>query len=191
MKSLYKTIIKPYGSRYSNSIDVDGKDLILNNSIDIKDYQYVNRIGVVIEPPHHNPMVEKEDLVIVHHNVFRQYWGFSTHLRTSSSDLNDGTFGVDPDSIYAYNRGDGWVMLHDYCFVKPEKADREGLILSLDMEQKRIGKLFRGAPRHLREGDTVSFRPYSEHEYNIDGEKVYKMRHRDLTAHILWKNSTV
>ena len=181
MKSLFKTIIEPYGDRYNNTKD----NLIVNTNIDIKDYQYVNRIGRVIEPSHYNPVVDKGDLVIVHHNVFRQYWGFSTHLRTSSSDLDDGTFACNNDSIYAYNKGDGWVCLQDYCFVEPIIPETDDLMLSLEVYTKNTGKLLYGAPDGLKQGDTVSFTPFSEHEYEIDGKKVYRMKHKDLTSHIV------
>ena len=185
MKSLFKTIIAPYGERYNNSKKVGDETLELNASITMKDYHHVNRIGVVIEPSYHEPVVQKGDLVIVHHNVFRQYWGFSTHLRTSSSDLDDGTFAVNNDSIYAYKGKNGWVTLKDYCFVEPIQDDTKDLTLDLDPYKKHYGKIALGAPEGLTEGDTISFLPFSEHEYEIDGKKLYRMRHRDLTGHIL------
>lgn len=185
MKSLFKTIVSPVGERYNNSKDIDGKNLILNASIDIKDYQYVNRVGVVVEPSHHEPIAKKGDLVLVHHNVFRQYWGFSTHLRTSSSDLDDGTFAVTNTSIYAVNDGSGWKAVGDYCFVEPIEVDKSDLILSLDLHKERIGKLVIGAPDGSREGDTVAFTPFSEYEFEVDGKKVYRMRHKDLTGIIV------
>ena len=181
MKSLFKTIIKPYGERYNNT---EG-DLIVNASIDIKDYQYTNRIGVVVTPSHHAPIVDAGDLVIVHHNVFRQYWGFSTHLRTSSSDLDDGTFAVNNESIYAYNKGDGWVCLNDTCFITPVEAPDTDLLLTLDKYLPNIGKVAYGAPMGLQEGDTVIFKPYSEHKYTIDDTLMYRMKHSDIIGEIL------
>jgi len=41
MKSIYNYIIKPKGERYNNSIDIDGKSLIVNT--EIFNHQYVNR----------------------------------------------------------------------------------------------------------------------------------------------------
>ena len=40
MKSVYDFIIKPVGKVYDNSIDVDGKELLLNTSIE--KHKFVN-----------------------------------------------------------------------------------------------------------------------------------------------------
>ena len=180
MKSLFKTIVVPEGTRYHNEKD----NLIVNTKIDIKDYKYTNRVGIVVEPPHYNPLVKKGDRVLVHHNVFRQYWGFSTHLRTSSNDLDDGTFTVDPDSIFAKNSGDGWVPLNDWLFVEPIYNKQDGLILDLDEYKQRIGKVALSGCNELTEGDRVSFTPNSEYEFRFDDYKVYKMKIDDITAKI-------
>ena len=185
MKSLFKTIIRPEGDRYNNSKTVDGKDLIVNAHINQSDFKYVNRVGVVVEPPLHNPLVEVGDRVLVHHNVFRRYWGFSTHLRTSSSDLDDGTFSVDPDSLYAYDRGDGWITVNDTIFVEPIEAPQTDLILEIEVHKERVGKLIYGSLNDLKRGDRVAFTPYSEHIFEFDGMKLYRMKKNDLTAHIL------
>ena len=181
MKSLFKTVIRPEGERYNNSVD----GLILNASINQSDYRFVNRVGIVLETPVYNPKVKIGDRVLVHQNVFRQYWGFSTHLRTSSSDLDDGTFVVDPDSLYAYNRGDGWKTIDDYIFIEPILAPESDLQLDLEVYTKRIGKVVYGSPRGLKRGDTVSFTPSSEHIFEFDGMKLYKMKHNDITSKIL------
>ena len=180
MKSLFKTIIVPEGDRYNNSDD----RLILNANINIQDFTYTNRVGIVVETPHFNPQVQVGDRVLVHTNVFRRYWGFTTHLRTSSADLHDGTFGVDSDSIFAYDRGDGWVPLNDWLFVEPVEADTGHLTLSTDYLKTRIGKLRIGEVEGLKIGDTVAFTPFSEFEFRFDGMKLYKMRVRDITAKI-------
>ena len=181
MKSIYRTIIRPEGERYNNDVD----DLIVNASINQADFKYVNRVGIVVEAPRFDPKVKVGDRVLVHHNVFRQYWGFSTHLRTSSSDLDDGTFMVDPDSLYAYDRGDGWIPLDDYIFVEPIQAPESDLILSLESDTKRIGKFIYGSLNGLKRGDTVSYTPWSEHLFEFDGMKLYKMRKQDITSKII------
>ena len=182
MKSLFKTIIVPYGERYNNEED----NLILNTSINIKDFTYVNRIGKVITPSHFNPIVEKDDLVIVHHNVFRQFWNFGGRLKTSTSDLDNGTFGCNNDSIYAYKRGDSdWITLGDSCFVEPQVANREDFVWDMDFHTPGVGKLVYGAPDGFKQGDTVTYTPYSKYEFNIEGKKLYKMKHMNITGKIL------
>ena len=181
MKSLYRTIVVPEGTRYNNETD----SLILNTSISQKDYSYVNRVGIVVEPPLYDTTLEKGDRVLVHHNVFRQYWGFSTHLRTSSNDLNDGTFGVQPDQIFAYDKGDGWNAIDDWVFVEPIENVQEGLMLNLDEYIPHTGKVALTGSNELTEGDTVTFKPGCEYVFRFDGLKVYKMSLKNITSKIL------
>ena len=63
MKSLYNFIVKPYGERYNNKIDVDGNELIINSGIE--DHKFVNRIAQVVETPiNFNSNINKGDLVL-------------------------------------------------------------------------------------------------------------------------------
>ena len=49
MQSLYSFIIEPKNGRYDNEVDLDGKKLIINTTLD--DHKFVNRIGVVKSIP--------------------------------------------------------------------------------------------------------------------------------------------
>ena len=49
MKSVYDFIIKPVGKVYDNSIDVDGKELLLNTSIE--KHKFVNNKAIVVSTP--------------------------------------------------------------------------------------------------------------------------------------------
>ena len=178
MQSLYKTIVVPEGDRYNNSDD----NLILNTKIEIKDYSYTNRVGIVVEPPVHNPFeLKKDDRILVHHNVFRKYWGFSTRLRTSSSDLNNGTFGVEPDQLFAKDSGSGWEMLYGNILVEPIEAPETTLILDLDVFIPRQGKVLYGAHK----GSTIGFKPGREYEFRFDGMRVYKMHESDIICKMI------
>jgi len=46
MRSVFDFIVKPIGSRYDNSIKVDGKELILNTKIE--SFKSVNNIAEVV-----------------------------------------------------------------------------------------------------------------------------------------------
>ena len=49
MKSVFNFIIKPLNERYNNTIDIDGKSLILNT--DNFQHKYVSREALVIKTP--------------------------------------------------------------------------------------------------------------------------------------------
>lgn len=73
MKSVFSFIVKPVGSRYDNKIDVDGKELILNTSIE--SFKSVNNIAEVVEVPMaYNTDIKVGDKVVIHHNVFRRFY---------------------------------------------------------------------------------------------------------------------
>ena len=46
MKSLYQFLVKPYSSRYDNTRDIDGKELIINTSIE--DHKFVSKKAIVV-----------------------------------------------------------------------------------------------------------------------------------------------
>lgn len=185
MKPLFQLVVQPKEGRYNNTKTVDGSPLIINATIDDKDFRYTNRIGVVLTTPLYDSPYEVGDNVIVHHNAFRQYWGFDTHLRTSTGDLGDDKFAVSPDQIFAYKRGDSdWVMTDDWVFVTPIEAPEVDIMYDLGGKLPLRGKLAYGSVDHLKRGDTVAFTPHSEYEFNIDGTLFYKMNKNDITANI-------
>ena len=75
MKHLHCYIISPVNGVYSNKKQVEKKELILNTSIE--DHKFVNRIGKIIETPINNPILKVNDEVIVHHNIFRRFYGMN------------------------------------------------------------------------------------------------------------------
>lgn len=182
MKPLNHIVISPKdGNRYNNT---DG-DFIVNAHIDEHDFKYTQRIGIVEKLPYSRECVFKVgDEVIVHHNVFRRYWGFGMDLRNGDSYFNKEEYVCEPEQVFAYNRGDGWNCVRDYCFVRPiEKEDdifinegykeRQGELVYTNESLKKLG---------YSEGDTIGFSPYSEYVFNIDGETLYKMSTRDIVG---------
>ena len=49
MKSLYDFIVEPLGDKYSNTVNIDGKSLVLNTKIE--SFKFVNRLAKVIKTP--------------------------------------------------------------------------------------------------------------------------------------------
>ena len=69
MQSVYGFVVTPKGSRYNNTKNIDGKELIINS--EIYNHQFTNREALVLEVPKvNNTNISKGDTVLVHHNVF-------------------------------------------------------------------------------------------------------------------------
>jgi hypothetical protein len=84
MNSLYDFIVEPLGDKYSNTIMVDGKELVVNTKIE--DFKFVNRLAKVIKTPlAFNLDIKIGDIVVVHQNVFRVFYDMKGKKRKSRS----------------------------------------------------------------------------------------------------------
>ena len=179
MHALYNFIIEPTGERYNNKKQIGDKELIVNT--EIFHHQYVNREAKILSVP---KLIKTElqpgDTVIVHHNVFRRWHNVHGIEKNSKSFINETTYAVLKDQIYAYKRNDEWKAVDGFCFIKPIKPYDK---LSIDKEQPLMG-LMKYTDENLRmieEGDLVGFTPYSEYEFGIGGERLYRVFTKDIS----------
>jgi len=176
MKSLYQFLVKPYSSRYDNTRDIDGKELIINTSIE--DHKFVSKKAIVVSTPiAFNTDVKCGDIVYVHHNIFRRYYDMKGKEKNSSTFFKDELYFCSLDQIYMYN-----LKPHlDYCFVKPILNKSH---LSSEKEQEHFGILKYSNKSleavGLKPGDLVIFTPNSEFEFIIEGERLYCMKSNDI-----------
>lgn len=176
MKSLYNFIVKPYKERYNNVTSVDGKELILNTSID--DHKFVSKKAVVVSTPAaFDTDIKVNDTVYVHHNLFRRWRDQKGRERNSSSYFKDELYFASLDQIYMYNN-----KCHlDYCFVSPihqvngfnaaKEYEHFGILKYSNKSLERVG---------LHPGKLVVFTPNSEFEFVINGERLYCMKSNDI-----------
>tara|TARA_R110000744_G_scaffold139199_2_gene250209 strand:- start:293 stop:883 length:591 start_codon:yes stop_codon:yes gene_type:complete len=179
MKALGDFIIQPLNGRYKNSIDVDGKNLILNT--EIFNHQYVNREAEILAVPSaYETEFQVGDIVIVHHNVFRRWTNVRGEEKNSRSYYKEDKYFVKPDQIFLYKRDKEWIAPKGCCFVKPiHQIDQ----FSIDKERPLIGII-----KHvdvnlegINKDDLVGFTPYSEYEFIIDGERLYRVWSQDIS----------
>ena len=193
MIPLFKVAISPKdGKRYNNTENINGVDFILNTHIDEKDFKYSQRVGIVEKLPYHGDTgLQVGDEVIVHHNVFRRYWGHDVTLRDGDAFFSKDEYICGPDQIYAYKRDGDWICLGDYCFVEPIK-DSDDIFIS-DEFKERQGRLLYSNEQltnlGYNIGDIVGFSPYSEYEFKVDGKLMYKMSTKDLVGLISSPNT--
>ena len=176
MKSVYNFVVKPKGERYNNTKKVGDSELILNT--EIFNHQYINREAIVISTPIiGNTDIKPGDTVIVHHNVFRRWHNQYGVEKNSRSYFNECTYFIANDQIYLYKRKNKWLAPKGYCFVKPLKA--------VDKFNTETEKPLQGIVKYtdgtVKVNELVGFRPSSEYEFIVDGERLYRVLSNFIT----------
>ena len=176
MKPLYDYIIKPVGSRYNNSVEVaSGKSLIINT--EIFNHGYINRKAVVISTPVDNiHNLQEGQEIIVHHNIFRRWHDVKGREKNSRGFLKEDEYLASPDQIYMYKSLD-WECINGYTFVKPLKSTDK---YSMQEERPLVG-IVKYSDGTFLPTQLVGFRPSSEFEFIIDGERLYRVMNHFIT----------
>ena len=170
MQALYDFIIEPKGDRYNNSVKVEEKSLILNT--EVYNHQYVNREATVVAIPlNYDGEVKVGDTIIVHHNVFRRWHNIRGEEKNSRSYFKDNKYFVKEEQVFAYKRLGKWNSTKGYCFIKPIKSID---LFCQDKERKLIG-IVKYTDGSVGIGDLVGFKPSSEYEFVIDGQRLYRV----------------
>jgi len=175
MRSVTNFVIKPKNTRYNNTKDIDGTDLILNT--EIFTHQNVSRNAIVLEIPTVGcTEIKQGDEVIVHHNVFRRWHDIRGKEKNSKSFYKEDMYFVMPDQIFAYKRDNSWKPIKGYNFIKPIKNND---IFSIEKEKPLIG-IVKYVDPDLIEKDIyinslVGFRPNAEYEFIIEGKRLYRV----------------
>ena len=176
MKSVYNFVVAPKGERYNNKKKVGDSELILNT--EIYNHQYVNRTAVVKSIPLIGDTdIQPGDEVIVHHNVFRRWHNVKGIEKNSRSYFNESTYFINHDQIFLYKRKDKWIAPKGYCFVKPLKAIDQFNIES----EKPLQGIVKYSDGTVEVNDLVGFRPSSEYEFIVDGERLYRVLSNFIT----------
>ena len=193
MQSLFSFIVEPKNGRYDNEVDIDGKKLIINTTMD--DHKYVNRVGIVKSIPKIGKTnIKIGDEVIVHHNVFRRFYDVRGIEKNSSSYFKEDLYFCFYDQIFLYKQNNEWKAPFDFCFVKPIVENKKQLV-TVQKERPRVGILKYGNSSldafKVNEGSLVGFSPSSEYEFVIDNDRLYRMRTNDITIKYEYKGDEV
>jgi len=193
MQSLYNFIIEPENNRYNNEVDINGKKLIVNTTMD--DYKFVNRVGIVKSIPLVGKTnIKVGDKVIVHHNVFRRFYDIKGREKNSSSYFKEDMYFCYFDQIFLYMQNNEWKAPKNYCFVKPIVNNKKDIITA-QKERKHIGVLKYGNKSlealGINEGDLIGFNLNSEYEFVIDNNRLYRMQSKDITIKYEYKGDEV
>ena len=175
MKAYKDFIISPIGERYNNSKKIGDKELVLNT--EIYNHQFVNRSAIVIDTPllFESPL-KQGDEIIVHHNIFRRWNDMKGREKNSRSYWKDNKYIISKDQIFLYKRGD-WIAMPGFSFVKPLQA-----INSFNTEEERpLVGIIKYSDGTFQKNELVGFKPNSEYEFVIDGERLYRVLNNFIT----------
>jgi len=176
MKSVYNFVVTPIGERYNNTKKVGDSELILNT--EIYNHQYVNRKARVISTPIIGETdIEAGDDIIVHHNIFRRWHNVKGVEKNSRSYFNESTYFINQDQIFLYKKYWEWKTPKGYCWIKPLKATNQFNI----EQEKPLQGIVKYSDGTVNVNDLVGFRPKSEYEFIIDGERLYRVLSNFIT----------
>jgi len=176
MNSIYHFVVKPLDKRYENNKYINGKELVINSSIE--NHVFVSKKAVIVSTPAaYKTKIKISDEVYIHHNILRRYYDMKGRERNSGTYFKDNLYFVSPEQIYMYN-----LKSHlNYCFIKPIKNQS---LLNNRKEQPNVGivKYTNDALEALgiMPGTLITFTPNSEFEFIIDGERLYCMKSNDI-----------
>ena len=175
MKSVYNFVVTPKGERYNNTKKLDDGELILNT--EIFNHQYVNREAIVVSTPIIGDTdIKPGDEIIVHHNVFRRWHNMKGVEKNSRSYFDEKTYLVNYDQIFllkykvSYDDNE-WHAPQGYCFIKPLKAVNP---FDIDLERPNMG-IVKYSDGTVKEGDIVGYKPNTNSEFIVDGERLYRV----------------
>jgi hypothetical protein len=176
MKSVYNFVVTPKGERYNNKKKVGNSELILNT--EIYNHQFVNRTAIVKSIPLIGDTdIQPGDEVIVHHNVFRRWHNVKGIEKNSRSFFDENTYLIHHDQIFLYRRNKGWIAPKGYCFVKPLKKINQFNIES----EKPLQGIVKYSDGTVEVNELVGFKPSSEYEFIVDGERLYRVLSNFIT----------
>ena len=81
------------------------------------------------------------------------------------------------DQIFLYKRNGEWKAPKGYCFIKPLKKKDQ---FNIDEERPLIG-IVKYSDGTVKEGDLIGYKPKTECEFIIDGERLYRVLSNFIT----------
>ena len=180
MKSLYNFIIKPFKERYENVKKVGESELIVNANIE--HHQFVSKKAIVVSTPlAFDTDIRPNDIVYVHHNLFRRWYDQKGRERNSALYFKDDLYFCSPDQIYLYKENNEYKTHLNYCFVKP-LVNKSNLTTDKEISLRGILKYTNKSLEHvgLNPGALVTFKPNSEFEFHVGDERLYCMKSNDI-----------
>ena len=182
-------VIVEIDEAYKNEVD----GVIVNSTIE--SVAHINRVAKVVDSPDFT-ILKKGDEVVVHHNIFRLRNGLRGKKLQSNYHLEGNKYFVPLTEVFMYRRDDSdWNAIRPFVFVEPIKSEDikvGNVIINSNETNSHKGTVkLQGIIKYPNEeliskgvkvGDRIIFSYWSEYEFNINGETLYKMSTKDILA---------
>lgn len=185
MKSPFYFIANPVNDRrYNNTKEIAGLEIIISTSEE--DHRFSNRYAEVIETPlGYTGDIRPGDILLVHHNVFKFYNDMKGRRKSGKSFFKDNYFFIEPEQFFMYKRDDKWYSYDRYCFIRPIPVI-DSYIFKPFKEEPLMGEMVYPnkylMSKGVNAGDIVCFEPETEYEFDVDGEKMYRLYDHQITV---------
>lgn len=180
-----KFLIEPLnGEKFISKKKIGNTEIIVN--VSIEEAKHVNRYAKILEVPlEYTGIIQKNDIVIVQHNVFRTYMDLHGNAVESENMISKNRFKVVEDEIYLIIRDGEYIAVDKYCFVEPIIED---VFFLGKQELKQIGimkhsNLFLNN-QGVKNNDKVVFDLDAEYEFLIGNKRLYRMFNNSIIGKI-------
>jgi len=175
MRSPESFIVTPKFKKYNSGKKYGNK--VLETVASIENAKDVSKEAIVVAVPlSYHGEIEVGDELIIHHNIFRDYYDHGGKMKHSRAYLYDDLYTAIPEEVFLYKKRGEWVPNLDFCFVEPIEEDSisvmEGNFLPY------TGKIYLSNTHKSK--SVIGFTPESEYEVWIDEKLYYRMRDRDV-----------
>jgi len=184
MKSPFYFLIKPHkGDKYRTTMDIDGLDIIVNDNID--NHEHTNRVAEVVETPQdYKGIIEKGDLIVVHHNTFRVG-------RTQMGEMNNGIKHIFDDLYFTQDpymviKNGEMISIDPYLFLErvPNNDEFSHKHLNENVGIVAVNSYKQENELGLKKGDTIVYEDYRNYYFNVLGKEFIKIDTRDVCAKV-------
>jgi hypothetical protein len=175
MQSPESFIVTPKEKKYKSGKKIG--DVVFETVTSIENAKDVSKEAIVVALPlNYTGEIEVGDELIIHHNIFRDYYGHSGKMKHSRAFLYDDFYTAIPEEVFLYKKNGEWKPNDGFCFIEPIEEDSisilEGGFLPF------TGTVWLSNTHKTKK--PIGFTPESEYEVWIGDKLYYRMRDVDV-----------
>lgn len=175
MRSPESFIVTPKDRKYKKGKQYG--DVEFETVTSIEDAKDVSKEGIVVAVPLiYKGEIEVGDEVIIHHNIFRDYYDQTGKMKHSRAYLFDDLYTAIPEEVFLYKKNGKWKPNLNFCFIEPILEDEISILEGQTLPH--TGKIY--LSNNHKSNLPIGFTPESEYEVWVDGKMYYKMSDNDI-----------
>ena len=104
--------------------------------------------------------------------------------QSGKSFFKDDLFFIDNDQFFLYKQKGKWKAYDRYCFIKPIPPEKSFVMKPCNTEplmgvMKYPNEYLKS--KGIKKGDKVSYTPFNNYEFIVDGEKLFRLHDHQVT----------